>query len=158
MPPLPDAPPPRDKRGARPARVAFAKSLVLYEDDEVLALNKPAGLAVQGGTKTIEAHRPAARRPGARGWSGRGWSTGSTATPPACWCWASRPAAAAKLAGAFAKRRAQKTYWAIVAGFPKPGEGVLDLPLVKKGVGDREMVRAGRSRRTPAPSRPRPNS
>jgi 23S rRNA pseudouridine955/2504/2580 synthase len=50
------------------------------------------------------------------------------------------PGAAAKLAGAFAKRRAQKVYWAIVAGFPKPGEGVLDLPLVKKGVGDREMV------------------
>ena len=39
------------------------------------------------------------------------------------------PGAAAKLAGAFAKRRAQKIYWAIVAGFPKPGEGVLELPL-----------------------------
>jgi 23S rRNA pseudouridine955/2504/2580 synthase len=50
------------------------------------------------------------------------------------------PAAAAKLAGAFAKRSAQKTYWAIVAGFPKPGGGVLELPLVKRGVGDREMV------------------
>ena len=50
------------------------------------------------------------------------------------------PGAAAKLAGAFAKRRAQKIYWAIVAGFPKPGEGVMDLPLAKKGVGDREMM------------------
>ena len=50
------------------------------------------------------------------------------------------PGAAAKLAGAFAKRRAVKTYWAIVWGFPKPGEGLLNLPLVKKGVGDREMV------------------
>ncbi|MGZ6015445.1 MAG: RluA family pseudouridine synthase, partial [Phenylobacterium sp.] len=49
-------------------------------------------------------------------------------------------AEAAKLAGAFAKRRAQKTYWALVAGFPKPGEGVLDLPLAKVGAGDREMV------------------
>ena len=50
------------------------------------------------------------------------------------------PGAAAKLAGAFARRKAQKTYWALVWGFPKPGEGVLELPLVKKGVGDREMV------------------
>jgi 23S rRNA pseudouridine955/2504/2580 synthase len=50
------------------------------------------------------------------------------------------PGATAKLAGAFAKRRARKTYWALVQGFPKPGEGVLDLPLAKIGVGDREMV------------------
>ncbi len=52
VPPLPDAPPPRDKDSLDPREVAFAKSLVLYEDDEVLVLNKPAGLAVQGGTKT----------------------------------------------------------------------------------------------------------
>jgi 23S rRNA pseudouridine955/2504/2580 synthase len=51
------------------------------------------------------------------------------------------PSAAAKLSGAFARRRAQKTYWALVAGHPKPGEGVLELPLVKTGVGDRELVR-----------------
>src|ERR1041384_7224842 len=47
------------------------------------------------------------------------------------------PGAAAKLAGAFARRRAQKIYWAIVAGFPKPGEGLLELPLAKKGGGGR---------------------
>ncbi len=28
------------------------RSLVIYEDDEIIALNKPAGLAVQGGTGT----------------------------------------------------------------------------------------------------------
>jgi 23S rRNA pseudouridine955/2504/2580 synthase len=50
------------------------------------------------------------------------------------------PQAAARLAGAFARRRAEKTYWAIVAGFPKPGDGVLDLPLVKRGMGDRELM------------------
>jgi 23S rRNA pseudouridine955/2504/2580 synthase len=50
------------------------------------------------------------------------------------------PAAAAKLAGAFARRRSQKTYWAIVAGIPKPAEGVIDIPLAKTGFGDRELV------------------
>jgi 23S rRNA pseudouridine955/2504/2580 synthase len=50
------------------------------------------------------------------------------------------PAAAAKLAGAFARRRTQKTYWAIVSGTPKPPEGLIDLPLAKQGFGDREMV------------------
>ena len=43
---------------------AFVRGLVLYEDDEVLALNKPAGLAVQGGTKTTPPRRPAAERLG----------------------------------------------------------------------------------------------
>ena len=52
VPPLPEAPPAGEKRILPDRDVAYAKSLVLYEDDEVLALNKPAGLAVQGGTKT----------------------------------------------------------------------------------------------------------
>ena len=30
--------------------VAFARSLVLFEDDDIIVLNKPPGLAVQGGT------------------------------------------------------------------------------------------------------------
>ena len=31
---------------------AFLKSITLYEDDDVMVLNKPAGLAVQGGSGT----------------------------------------------------------------------------------------------------------
>lgn len=139
VPPLPDAPAPEDK-GKLPARdIAYAKSLVIYEDEEVLALNKPSGLAVQGGTKTskhidrlLSAWGEGLERPRLVHRLDRDTSgvlvLGKT------------PAATARLAGAFAKRRAQKVYWAIVAGFPKPGDGVLDLPLAKKGVGDREMM------------------
>lgn len=54
VPPLPDAPKPGDKPGLDPRDIAYAKSLVLYEDEEVLVLNKPAGTAVQGGTKTTK--------------------------------------------------------------------------------------------------------
>lgn len=139
VPPLPDAPPPRAKGELDPRDVAFAKRLVIYEDEEVLALNKPSGLAVQGGTKTtkhvdrlLSAWGEGLERPRLVHRLDRDTSgvlvLGKT------------PGAAAKLAGAFAKRRAQKIYWAIVAGFPKPGDGVLDLPLAKKGVGDREMM------------------
>ena len=46
VPPLPDAPDPDEKLALSKRDIAFAKSLVLYEDEEVLALNKPAGLAV----------------------------------------------------------------------------------------------------------------
>jgi 23S rRNA pseudouridine955/2504/2580 synthase len=139
VPPLPDAPPPRDKNQLDPRDVAYIKSLVIYEDEEVLALNKPSGLAVQGGTKTtkhvdrlLSAWGEGLERPRLVHRLDRDTSgvlvLGKT------------PGAAGKLAGAFAKRRAQKIYWALVAGLPKPGQGVLELPLIKRGVGDREMV------------------
>ena len=139
VPPLPDAPPPEEKGKLAARDVAYAKSLVIYEDEEVLALNKPSGLAVQGGTKTskhvdrlLSAWGEGLERPRLVHRLDRDTSgvlvLGKT------------PAAAARLAGAFAKRRAEKIYWAIVAGFPKPGDGVLDLPLAKRGVGDREMM------------------
>jgi 23S rRNA pseudouridine955/2504/2580 synthase len=139
VPPLPEAQERREKDGIDPREAAFARSLVLYEDEEVLALNKPSGLAVQGGTKThkhvdrlLSAWGEGLERPRLVHRLDRDTSgvlvLGKT------------PGAAAKLAGAFAKRRTLKIYWALVAGFPKPPEGVLELPLIKKGVGDREMV------------------
>ena len=139
VPPLPDAPTADEANQLDARDVAYARSLVIYEDEEVLALNKPCGLAVQGGTKTTKhvdrllsawgegLHRPRLVHRLDRDTSGV-LVLGKT------------PGAAAKLAGAFAKRRAQKIYWALVAGMPKPQEGVLELPLAKRGVGDREMV------------------
>ena len=140
VPPLPDAPEPGEKRdGLTDRDIAYARSLVLYEDDEVLALNKPSGLAVQGGTKTT---KHVDRLLGA-------WGEGLERPrlvhrldrdTSGVLLLGKSPSAAARLAGAFAKRRAKKTYWAVVVGNPKPEHGVIDLPLVKKGVGDREMV------------------
>ena len=139
VPPLPDAPAPHEVKRLDPREADFARSLVIYEDEEVLALNKPSGLAVQGGTKTLKhvdrllsAWGEGLERPRLVHRLDRDTSgvlvLGKT------------PGAAAKLAGAFAKRRTQKVYWALVAGLPKPPEGVLELPLAKRGVGDREMV------------------
>jgi len=141
VPPLPDAQPlaepilsDRDK--------AFARSLVIYEDDDILILNKPAGLAVQGGSKTPRhldrllsawgegVHRPRLTHRLDRDTSGV-LALGKT------------PAAAAALAGAFARRRAEKTYWAIVEGNPNPARGVIELSLTKTGVGDREQMTPG---------------
>ena len=140
VPPLPDAHEggQRDS-GLSPRDAAFARSLVLYEDDEVLALNKPSGLAVQGGTKTT---RHIDRLLGV-------WGTGVDRPrlvhrldrdTTGVLVLGKTPAAAAHLAGAFAKRRAEKVYWAIVAGQPRPAQGLVELHLAKKGVGDREMV------------------
>jgi len=140
VPPLPDAPEPGEKRqGLSDRDIAYARSLVLYEDDEVLALNKPSGLAVQGGTKTtrhvdrlLSAWGEGLERPRLVHRLDRDTS--------GVLLLGKSPAAAARLSGAFAKRKAKKTYWAIVSGNPHPPQGLIELPLVKKGVGDRELV------------------
>ena len=52
VPPLPDMPPPASaKRALSKADRDFLASITLYEDNDLLILNKPSGLAVQGGTK-----------------------------------------------------------------------------------------------------------
>lgn len=143
VPPLPEADaassePRRDQLS--PTEIKFVRGLVLYEDDDMIALNKPAGLAVQGGTKTrqhvdrlLSAWGEGLDRPRLVHRLDRDTSgvllLGKT------------PAAAARLAGAFARRKAKKTYWALVVGNPKPEDGVINLPLVKKGIQDREIVR-----------------
>ncbi|HUZ11533.1 MAG TPA: RluA family pseudouridine synthase [Caulobacteraceae bacterium] len=139
VPPLPDAAPAAPRQKLSPEEAAYARALVLYEDDQVLALDKPAGLAVQGGTKTLrhvdrllDAWGEGPNRPRLVHRLDRDTSgvlvLGKT------------PAAAARLAGAFARRRAQKTYWALVDGLPRPPQGVIDLPLAKRGFGDRELM------------------
>ncbi|MBI1405191.1 MAG: RluA family pseudouridine synthase [Caulobacter sp.] len=139
VPPLPDAPDPGEKKQISDRDAAYVRSLVLYEDDEVLALNKPAGLAVQGGTKTphhidrlLSAWGEGLERPRLVHRLDRDTS--------GVLILGKSPGAAAKLSGAFAHRKAKKTYWAVVSGNPKPAEGVIELPLVKTGVGDRELV------------------
>ncbi len=139
VPPLPEAPAARDKGSIDPREAAYIKSLVIYEDDEVLALNKPSGLAVQGGTKTVN-HVDRMLSAWGEGLERPRLVHRLDRDTSGVLVLGRSPAAAAKLAGAFAKRKAQKIYWAIVFGFPKPGEGVLNLPLVKMGVGDREMM------------------
>ncbi|HWD66352.1 MAG TPA: RluA family pseudouridine synthase [Caulobacteraceae bacterium] len=138
VPPLPDSPPERSETLSS-EDIRFAKSLVLYEDEEVLIFNKPAGLAVQGGTKTnrhidrlLSAWGDGLDRPRLAHRLDRDTSgvlaLGKTAK------------AAAMLSGAFAKRRAEKIYWAIVKGNPKSFTGIIEQPLAKLGRGDRELM------------------
>jgi 23S rRNA pseudouridine955/2504/2580 synthase len=139
VPPLAEIPPPKMREAVSPRDAKFARGLMLWEDENVLVLNKPAGLAVQGGTKTTHhidrllgvwgegAERPRLTHRLDRDTSGV-LILGKT------------PDAAARLSGGFASRRAQKTYWAIVEGNPKPPSGVIELPLAKIGIDDRERM------------------
>lgn len=51
IPPQMASPLPKEKRGLSPKDIDFVRSLVIYEDAHMIALNKPAGIATQGGTK-----------------------------------------------------------------------------------------------------------
>jgi len=136
----------REPRQAPPATrdrdLARLKELVIHLDDDVLAINKPQGLAVQGGTGLKEhldgmldglrfglAERPRLVHRLDRDTSGV-LVLGRNAF------------AAAKLAAAFRQRTARKTYWALVVGLPRPRKGKIVSAIAKKG-GDRESGRQG---------------
>jgi 23S rRNA pseudouridine955/2504/2580 synthase len=133
VPPLANLAPSRGTAPA-PPRPEEAKSLqdaVLYRDADLIALNKPAGLAVQGGTGVdrhldglLDALRfDAAERPRLVHRLDRDTS--------GVLVLARNARAAAELAAGFRAKTTRKIYWAAVVGLPKPREGKIDLPLAK---------------------------
>jgi 23S rRNA pseudouridine955/2504/2580 synthase len=142
VPPLGEAAPRAEPRPApRPgapseAEVEAIRAAVIYRDGDVLALNKPPGLASQGGSgaprhlgqfadalKFERSQEPRLVHRLDRDTSGV-IVMGRTA-----------PAAAA-LSRAFHGRDARKLYWAAVAGRPSPARGTIRYGLVK-APGDR---------------------
>lgn len=138
-------------RPAPRASEAEARALmdrVLYRDADMLVLDKPAGLAVQGGTGThrhldamLDALRfDAAERPRLVHRLDRDTS--------GLLVLARHRAAARALTGAFRTRDARKIYLAVTVGTPRPRRGRIDLALGKAGgrghermVGDAEDAR-----------------
>ena len=115
----------------------LVKSLILYEDDEMIALNKPAGLAVQGGSGTarhLDALLPALAAETPKLVHRLDKDTSGVLVV------AKSRAAANRLARAFKSRACRKVYWALVAGVPKEPEGRIDLPLEKGEAGQREKM------------------
>jgi 23S rRNA pseudouridine955/2504/2580 synthase len=119
---------------------AFVRELVIHRDAHALVLNKPPGLATQGGTRTHQhldrlldgladeaGNRPKLVHRLDKDTSG-----------------ALLVARSARAAGHFSKafsgRTARKVYWALVIGVPDADEGLIDLPLAKQpGTGGEKM-------------------
>jgi len=134
VPPIPDdaAPPPAPKpRAVSEMDAAFIQACVIYRDRDVLALNKPPGLAAQGGSGDIRhlgqfeealmferSQKPRLVHRLDRDTSG---VLVLARTAPA----------AAALSKAFHGRAARKLYWAAVAGRPSPPRGTIHYGLVK---------------------------
>lgn len=134
VPPLGDitTPAPRAPAAPRPQDEAMVRSLVIHRDADVIVINKPAGLAVQGGTGTerhldalLDALRyDAPERPRLVHRLDKDTSGVLVLARSA--------AAAAKLAEAFRGKSARKVYWAAVVGLPAPRRGRIDQPLAKQ--------------------------
>ncbi|WP_050625758.1 RluA family pseudouridine synthase [Bradyrhizobium viridifuturi] len=108
------------------------KDMTLYEDDDVLVLNKPAGLAVQGGsgmTRHVDQMLEVMRD--AKGQKPRLVHRIDRETS-GCLLIAKTRFAASFLTGAFRHRSARKIYWALVAGVPKPKQGRISTYLAKE--------------------------
>jgi 23S rRNA pseudouridine955/2504/2580 synthase len=145
IPPLKIEPPkPRDDATSDQKDRAFIKSITLYEDDDVLVLNKPMGLAVQGGSGTVrhvdgmlevlrdrQGQRPRLVHRIDKDTAG-------------CLLVAKTRFAAAALAKTFRSRSARKVYWALAAGVPKPHQGRISTFLAKEEREDESFMRVAR--------------
>lgn len=125
----------------------WVRDMVIHEDDDVIVLNKPAGIAVQGGTgqtKHLDKLMDI-------------FTTDENGRPKLCHrldkdtsgvlIFGRNPAATAKLSKAFAGRKTTKIYWAICLGTPSPHSGELRGWMIKAGSAknpDHEMMRAAK--------------
>jgi 23S rRNA pseudouridine955/2504/2580 synthase len=120
--------------------MAFAKDLVIYKDSAALVLNKPAGLATQGGTKTDE-HIDGLLDALWFDAEGRPKLVHRLDKDTSGALLIARSAkAAAHFSKAFSSRTARKVYWALVVGVPDIKDGMIELPIAKQpGSGGEKM-------------------
>lgn len=120
---------------------AEMQSLVIHRDDHVIVLNKPPGLAVQGGTGT-ERHVDGMLDALRFGFEDRPRLVHRLDKDTSGLLLIARTGQAARrLAESFRDRETEKLYWAVVVGVPPRKEGAIDLPLAKRpGARDREMM------------------
>lgn len=138
--PTASARPVRRRRELSEDEIAYVREMVIHRDAAAIVVNKPPGLATQGGTKTTQ-HLDGLLD---------GLTDEGEARPKlvhrldkdtsGALLVARGPRAAAYFSRAFSQRTARKIYWAIVVGVPELKEGLIDLPLGKQpGTGGEKM-------------------
>ena len=138
VPPLGEAPQTDSEPGAAKVRppvshkdAIMIQACVLYKDDDILVINKPAGLAVQGGSNTLrhvdgmldalqfdKPERPRLVHRLDKDTSG-------------VLLLARSAKSAADLTAAFREKEMRKAYWAMVVGVPELARGRISLPISK---------------------------
>jgi 23S rRNA pseudouridine955/2504/2580 synthase len=134
------APRKREPRPLTDEQRAAAEAMLIARTDSALVLNKPPGLATQGGTRTLshvdglldayaseDEPRPRLVHRLDKDTSG-------------VLLVARTPGSAAFFSRRFSGRSARKVYWALVVGVPEVSEGLIDAPIAKQpGTGGEKM-------------------
>jgi len=148
----------------RPAMVAKAEAIpldVLYEDEDVIAINKPAGMTVHAG-----AGNPSGTLVNALLGRGLELSKGGGPLRPGivhrldketsgAMVVAKNDAAHAKLGEAFQQRTVKKTYIALVQGILKDKTGSIELAIGRDPIHRTRMATPRKSGRGATPANPR---
>ena len=132
VPPLPEEATPIAKAEAAEADREAIRAMVLYEDDEMFALNKPFGLPVQGGSKVLR-HLDGMLDGLARGGERPRLVHRLDKDTGGLILLAKTRLSAKRLTGLFAQHGVIKDYWALTAGVPHPLSGLIDMPVEKSG-------------------------
>lgn len=130
-----------ERAALSPDEIEYINDMVIHRDAQAIVLNKPPGLATQGGTKTTvhldglldgliegEGPRPKLVHRLDKDTSG-------------VLLVAKSPRSAAFFSKSFSGRTARKVYWALVVGVPEIRDGFIDLPIGKLyGTGGEKMT------------------
>jgi 23S rRNA pseudouridine955/2504/2580 synthase len=128
--------PPKREIDVTAKDLKWIESIIIWEDDQIIALNKPQGLAVQGGTGTkrhidaiMKAYNPEARLVHRIDKDTSGVLVMAKTIPMAQY-----------LTHLFSNHGVQKTYRAIVEGSVRPAQGTITLAIGKEMVGNKEKM------------------
>ncbi|OYY66499.1 RluA family pseudouridine synthase [Sphingomonas sp. 28-62-11] len=143
----------RTRTPLTPDEEAFIQELVIHKDSQAIVINKPPGLATQGGTKTTE-HVDGLLDGLTFDSEGRPKLVHRLDKDTSGALLVARNArAAGHFAKAFSSRTARKVYWALIVGVPDIFDGMIELPIGKQPGSGGEKMHVDEENGSPARTR-----
>ncbi|MDR0808746.1 MAG: RluA family pseudouridine synthase [Gemmobacter sp.] len=134
VPPLPESDAPSRPRpdGVSPTDAKMIQNAVLFRDEHIIVLNKPAGLPSQGGSGQGDRHVDGLTEALKFGYKDRPKLVHRLDKETSGVLVLARTDRVARaLSEAFRHRNTRKIYWAVVAGVPQPKQGSIRFALMK---------------------------
>ena len=132
VPPLPEGPAPDRPMGISAADERMIQDAVIFKDQHMIVLNKPPGLASQGGSGQGERHVDGLTPALMFGYKERPKLVHRLDKDTSGVLMLARTDRVARtLSEALRHRAARKIYWAVVAGVPNPKQGSVKFALMK---------------------------